>query len=157
MSSESDGEEPQKDVRRRLTKEEREAIKTKIKQLLDSGVKSSTQIAKSVGVTPATAINLIREISQETPIVEESKEEDDDSDVEIKKFTGLTKVEVPLSGVSEKITLDPDILMYFGYTNKRLEEKGLEPMSLSDFINKAIREYFKKKGIKLAFVHDVGD
>ena len=93
--------------------------------------------------------------SAETVPARETEESEEEDDTESEKFVVGTKVEVPLSGVSEKITLDPDILMYFGYTNKRLEEKGLEPMNLSDFINKAIREYFRKKGIKLAFVHDV--
>jgi|GEM_PF-6124116 hypothetical protein len=154
-----------KTVRRsKLSKKEREDIKSKIRQLLESGVKSSTQIAKAVGVTPTTALNMIKEIklesklsrSAETVSAKEAEEDyEEKSDTESEKFISGTKVEVPLSGVSEKITLDPDILMYFGYTNERLEEKGLEPMNLSDFINKAIREYFRKKGIKLAFVHDV--
>jgi len=154
-----------KTVRRsKLSKKEREDIKSKIRQLLESGVKSSTQIAKAVGVTPTTALNMIKEIKLESklsrsaetvPAKEAEEDYEEKSDTESEKFISGTKVEVPLSGVSEKITLDPDILMYFGYTNKRLEEKGLEPMNLSDFINKAIREYFRKKGIKLAFVHDV--
>jgi len=147
-----------KPVRRRskLSKEEREAVKSKIKQLLESGIRSSVQIAKAVGVTPHTVLNIRREIEMEPKLPRSAEESEEEGEPEGEKFVG-TKVEVPLFGVSEKITLDPDILMYWSYTNKRLEEKGLNQMNLSDFINKAIREYFKKKGIKLAFVHDVGE
>jgi hypothetical protein len=100
---------------------------------------------------------MIREIKQESKPAKSTTESQEEDNAEGEKYIGGTKVEVPLFGVSEKITLDPDILMYWSYTNKRLEEKGFDQMSLSDFINKAIREYFKKKGIKLAFVHDVGE
>ena len=152
MSSESGRVETPKRIRK-LTKEEREDVKSKIKQLLESGITSSTQIAKAVGVSPPTVLNMIKEIKQESKPAKSATESEEDN-AEGEKYISGTKVEVPLFGVSEKITLDPDILMYWSYTNKRLEEKGLEPMSLSDFINKAIREYFRKKGIKLAFVHD---
>jgi hypothetical protein len=136
-----------KHVRRRskLIKSEREDIKNKIKQLLDSGVKSPVQIANTVGVTPATALSIIREIKLESKLAGETEEGYEKDETESKKFVSTTKVEVPFFGVLEKITLDPDILIYWSFAIKEMKNKSLEQMTLNNFISKAIREYFEKK------------
>ncbi|MGB9760814.1 MAG: hypothetical protein ACPLZG_13370 [Thermoproteota archaeon] len=149
--------------KRKLSREEREAIKNKIRQLLNSGIRTISAIANYVGVSRLTAKNLIDEIEiedlrRQTPRAVAFKVSEEDS-LENKVDSvaqprASAKVEVPLTGIPSKITLDAEVILYWNYFNGLLEERGQEPISLSDFITEAVKYVFKSKGIKLAFVHE---